>query len=178
MKRELVEYINGERNAVKDEFILSREKNGSSELVFVNIPDIEKPMYALWNSRKQAKRHKVKTQSDTEVKIETVIPKGTGGEPAYAMIILNEIEKLKISIEASGLLLKLFSCLEWNTGRLIRKRDNVSLTVDMVMEQFDLGKRKTKTLLAELNKCGATRYDPKTKAYYLNGNIVKKGMMK
>ena len=178
MKKELLEYINGERNVVQDEFIISRGKTGNgSELIFVNTPDVETPLYALWNSKRETRKRKIKVIDGGEtVKIEKVAPKGTGGEPAYIMIMLKEIENLKISLEASGLLLKLFKSIEWNTGRLIRKRDKIALTKEMIAEQFGIGRVKTKKLLAELTDNKVLRYDRKTKAYYLNKNVVRKGM--
>lgn len=173
MKKQLIEYINGNVNVVQDEFILSRERSGRSELIFVNTPGSEKPMYALWNSKKDAKAHKLK-KIEKEYTIEQATPKGTGGELAYLMVMLRELESTsKLSIEASGLLLKLFSCVEWNTCRVVRKRDGAALTQQMMSEKFKIGTRKLKQAIAELREMKILRYEGR--AYYMNKALIRKG---
>lgn len=177
MKKQLTDYINGEVNVVQDEFIISRERNSrGGELILVNIPDFEKPMYALWNCKKEAKRHRVKRVNEFEYTVEQVKPKGTGGKNAYVMVILSELEKIEdLSIEASGLFLKLFSCIEWNTCKLIRKRDNVALTQRMIAQRFNIGTGKVKHLISQLTSANVLKYDNKEKAYFINQDLVKKG---
>lgn len=172
MKKQLIDYINGNVNVVQDEFILSRERSGKNELIFVNTPGTEKPMYALWNCKKETKAHKLK-KIDDDYAIEQAKPKGTGGELAYLMVMLAELENTNLSVEASGLLLKLFPCVEWNTCKLIRKRDKASLTQKMMVEQFYIGELKLKRMLSELRKAKVLRYEHR--AYYLNKALVRKG---
>lgn len=173
MKKQLIEYINGNVNVVQDEFILSRERSGRSELIFVNTPGSEKPMYALWNSKKDAKAHKLK-KIEKDCVIEQVMPKGTGGELTYLMVMQGELENIKgLSIDASGLLLKLFSCVEWNTCRVIRRRDGAALTQQMMSDKFKIGTRKLKLAIAELRKMKILRYEGR--AYYVDKTLIRKG---
>lgn len=173
MSKQLIDYINGETNVVRDEFILSREKNKNGELIFVNAPDTETPMYVLWNSNKLAKKYKIKEQ-DGECIIEKVKPKGTGGKPAYLMLFQGSLDKVEeLSAEAAGLLLKLLPCVEWNTCRLIQKKDKKSLTRQLMSEKFSIGILKLKKQLSELTNKGFIEY--RNKAYYLNEAFVRKG---
>lgn len=182
MKKELVEYINGTRNVVKDEFILGRERTSNSEFVIIGIPGCEEPLYTLFNSKKAKYKFKIHENTDTgdnEIAvIEKRIPKRVKkGEPTYVMLMLNEFKHInKISIDAAGLLLKLITCIEWNTSRIIRKRDKTSMTKEMMSEQFSIGKTKLKKLISELKTIGVLEYDSKKKAYFMNKALVKKGM--
>jgi hypothetical protein len=182
MKKELLEYLSGERNAVKDEFILSREKSGKSELLYVSHADMQSPLYALWSGPKakaKAKRCKqVEAESVALVKYEEVKPKHTGGKRPYVMLMegkSNEINSL--SLEASGLLLKLFygGNIEWHTGRVIRKRDKKSMTMPMIGEQFKIGTRELKRIASELSAKGVMHYDRTKKSHFVSRDFAKKG---
>lgn len=176
MNSQLKDYINGKTNVVKDEFIISRERSRNNDLIFVNIPGVETPMYALWNSKKDAKANSVKI-TDAGYVIEKVKKKGTGGKHAYVMLVLNELEGAKkISIEASGLLLKLLPYIEWNTLRLVRNRDKASLTQQMIADDFGIGTNKTKKLMSELCKGGVVEY--RNKAYFVKDTLIRKGRSK
>jgi len=179
VKKETLEYLNGERNVVLDEFIVGREKtSGNKELIFVSLPESEKPMYALWNSKKTASQY-VKTEEEDAIRFKRVKPKGTGGKKSFVMLMpnaFNELEKDKFSIEAAGAIVKLSGCIEWNTGKLLRKRDGKTLTRQMISELLSIGISKTKTILNELNTLGIIRYDSKHQCYFVDGKFVRKGL--
>ena len=178
MKKETMEYLRGERNAVKDEFILGREMAGSSELIFVSLPDREKPIYALWNSRKSVNNYKKKEDEDGGVTFERVSPSGTGGETAYVMLMdyaILELNKRKISLDASGIIFKLVSYVEWNTGRLCRKRDGMALTRRMMFEILDVSRQRFNSAIKELKNLNVLYYDYKKQAYFINSKYIRKG---
>lgn len=179
MKKELAEYINGTRNVIKDEFIIGREKMRNAEMIFVSVPGYDSPMYALINAKKAKEKYRVQETGGEEVaRIEKRKPKGTGGKPAYAMLMLAEFEKCvdKISVEAAGLLLKLAPCLEWNTGRIICKHSGMSMTQQAMSRRFCIKKARLRSLLAELAKAGVMSYNAGKRAYFASGNFIKKGM--
>jgi hypothetical protein len=172
-----VEYINKCVNVTQDEFILGREKMGNSEIIIVGVPGCVDPLYTLIDFKKEKSKYRIEQSGEEIARIERVTPKGTGGEPAFAMLILSSISKHDLSIDASGLLMKfILNNLEWNTGRLIRKRDKKTLTKQMISEQYSIGKIRLKNILSELK--GIVEYRPRFKAYYVNHNAVRKGMVK
>ncbi len=71
------DYLSGNKNVVKDEFIISREKcaNTNSELVFVQHSQMADPLYTFWHSLKGFKSK----------------PKHTGGKKPYAMEFVRHI---------------------------------------------------------------------------------------
>lgn len=184
MKKELFEYLNGQRNAVKDEFIVSRQKTkGAVEKVFLTHPDIKEPLYALWHNTKKSKKGKYrvaeKQPDEHEFKIERVKPKHIGGKSPYVMLMEGKTRKADpLPFKAAGLLFNLVYCgnIEWHTGRVIRKRDEKTMTVKMLSKQFKVGISKMKDMVSELTATGIMTYDKNKKAYFVSRDIVKKGV--
>lgn len=182
MKKETLEYISGRRNAVKDEFIIGRERAGNSELIFVSLPESEKPLYALWNSKKTVKKYSVVKKNDSdEIVFEKVEPKGTGGKETYVMLMeyaLNELNKKNISIIAAGAIIKLVDCVEWGTGRLCRKRDSKTINRNMIKEILKVSDNNLRKILKELKELNVLYYDNRKKAYFFNTRYLRKGCYK
>jgi hypothetical protein len=178
VKKQTAEFIDRCVNVTQDEFIVGREKMGSVDLYVLGIPGREKPLYTLIDYKKERNKYKIRNgsvESTETVKIERTPPKGTGGEPAYAMLMLTEMGEHELSLDASGLLMKfILYNLEWNTGRLIRKRDKKPLTRGMISDQYGIGKQRLKKLLSEMSDI--VEYSSKSKAYYIKRKYVKKGM--
>lgn len=178
MKKETLEYLNGVRNATRDEFILSREKTGNAELIFVSLPETQKPLYALWNNKKLAQKFVMKSDPKEMVKFELVSPKGTGGKEVYVSLMLTALDKLnerKLSLVAAGAMLKLSNSIEWNTGMVCRKRDGKSLTRKMIAKVLGVGTSKTKAIISELSRLEVLYYDKKKQAYFFNTKYIRKG---
>jgi len=178
MKKETLEYLNGARNATRDEFIVGREKAGNAELIFVSLPETQKPLYALWNSKKLAEKFTIKSDPVEMVKFELVSPKGTGGKEVYVSLMLaalDELNERKLSLLSAGAMLKLSSYIEWNTGRVCRKRDGKPLTRKMMSEIFNIGISKTKAIIRELSRLEVLHYDKKRQAYFFNTKYIRKG---
>lgn len=177
MKNETLDFISGNRNAVKDEFVLGRERNGNSELILVSLPNSDRPLFALWNSPKAKRRYTLKKKDEVQdIEIKPVVPRGTGGKPVYVMLMVEEVSKINASIEAKGTILALINCLEWNTGRIYRPRDKKSMTLAMLAAHLNIGKVKVKSIIKELTDANVVWYDKKTKAYYMNRKFIKKGV--
>ncbi len=175
MKKETVEYLLGERNAVKDEFIISREKAGESELVVVSHPDVEDPIYRLWSRAKKHRHYKLKNH-DADVEPQGR-PKTTGGKKPYIMLMQGQEIIPALSFLAAGLLLKIFNGghVEWHTGRVVYGRKKESMTQGVMAKCFDTGKAKIKVIIAELVEKKVMRYDRKKRAYFVSRTIAKKG---
>ena len=171
MKKETREYISGERNATRDEFILSRESTGNAEYINVSLPDGIEPIYTLWTKKPQ-KRKAIKATG------EIVKPKHTGGKRPYVMLMQDQTDVLNtLSTEAAGLLLKLIGggFIEWHTGKIIDRRTKKPLTLATIRARYKLGERKTKALIKELTVNKIIKYDRKQRAYILNPKFARKG---
>ena len=174
MKSETREYISGERNATRDEFILSRERVGNAEYVNVTLPGEEKPIYQLWTKKPQ----KIKPAMEATGEIEIVKPKHTGGKRPYIMLMQDKQDVLnKLTLEAAGLLIKIMGggFVEWDTGRIIDRRTKQPITITILHTRYKLSERKVKTILKELAGYEVIKYDRKQKAYFLNNNLARKG---
>jgi hypothetical protein len=172
-----MEYLRGERNVAKDEFIIGRERTGNSEFVIVSLPESKEPLYALWNSRKTAKEYK-KSENSGEIIFERITPKGTGGRESYVMLMpyaISELNKKNISLDAAGVIFKLADCVEWNTGRICRRRDSKSMTREMLSKTLGAGNMKLKSILRELKRLDVLYYDEKKQAYFINKKFIRKG---
>lgn len=177
MKNETLDFISGNRNVVKDEFIIGREKSGKNELIFVSLPNSDHPLFALWNSPRARKRFTIKKNTEDQgIEIKPVALKGTGGKKAYVMLMIKETSKINVSIEAKGAIMGLIDCLEWNTGRIYRPRDKKAMTMAMLADHLNIGKVKAKSIIRELTTANIIRYDKRTKAYYMSRKFIKKGM--
>ena len=171
IKKETLEYLHGERNAVQDEFILSREQNGEKELVYVSLPYLEEPIYALWTKKRRRKlKFKNEDKEETNENAST-----TGGKKQYVMITEDREKALSFSLEATGLLMKLAwgGFIEWHTGRLVHGRHKKAMTFSDMSKSVDVGKVKLRALLSELSK--VIRYDRSKRAYFVDRQWIRKG---
>jgi hypothetical protein len=177
LTKEMVEYINGQRNVVKTEVVMGRERFQNSELVYIGLEDTINPMYVFFNSPRIKNKHKRKIRKTEDgYVIEQCLPKGTGGKPAYVMMMLDEILKADLSLDAYGLLMYLVMHMEWNTGRIIRQRDKKAMTREMMVKEFRVSCKRLKGMLREVRDKGVLHYDTKTRSYYLDKKYFKKGI--
>lgn len=177
LKKETHKFILGEQNATLDYFLLGREKVGNSELIFVSLPEYDEPLFTLWNSHKEKGKYKRK-EVEGEVVFEKALPKGAGNQKAYVMLKQTAIErlsKMEISIWAYGFMLKAVPLIEWNTGRIYRKRDDKPMTIKMLSEYMGMGVLRTKSVVAELRKSEVLFYSKKARAYFVNPDYMQKG---
>lgn len=182
VKKETLEYLRGERNATRDEFILSRERTGSAEYVYVSLPCNTEPIYKLWT-----KKPKRVCRQLGVIQTVSAAPNGdgnarrakhTGGKRPYAMVMQDMADVIRdISIDSCGLLMKIVccGCIEWHTGRVIDKRSKKPMTMRMMASEFGIGIVKAKSMLAELTHKKVFRYDRSQRAYFVERSLVKKG---
>lgn len=181
VKKETEEYIRGERNATRDEFILSREKAGNAERIYISVvcENNQEPVriYETW--AKKCKRIPVSTPDITNIPQKSPPPKNTGGKRPYVMIMQDRnIDDL--SIEARGLLFTIFirNNIEWHTGKLINRRTKKPLAIKDISMLANVGILKTKGILAQLEKQKILSYNNSAKAYFINQDFAKKGVPK
>lgn len=166
MKSDFLKYLSGEKNAVRDEFILSREKSNGNELVVVSHPEINEPVYSFWRA---GGKEKNSNQN----------PKHTGGKKPYAMVMLNELVSVLgkgVPIELIGYLVALAPYAEWGTGRLMCGRKKRKMQVADIEKVFRKSRRTTLNTLSTLKKHGLLSYTEE--GYFISGFLVRKGRAK
>lgn len=177
LKKEIAEFLRGERNAVRDEFILSRERVRNSERIRLSVVEDQEeliPLYDTWS--KKCKRIQLSSALEAEPQ---KAPKHTGGKRPYIMVMQDrDIDGL--SIEARGFLFTIFykNNIEWHTGRLINRRTKKSLTSTAISKDFNIKSADLKAILNELKKAKILAFDNKQKAYFVSQDFAKKGVPK
>jgi hypothetical protein len=162
MKKDIMDYLAGKRNVVKDEFVVSREKARDSELIYISHPKIEKPVYTFWHSRKQNGK--------------SVTPKHTGGKKPYVILMIDEIVKLMDSglpAEYAGYLLYLTPYIEWGTGRLVCGRKKRKMKHADLQKVFSRRRQEMLHILAGLKNHNLLTYTKE--GYFISRDIVKRG---
>lgn len=179
VKKETLEYIRGERNALKDELILSREFVGNSEYICVSLANDPIPLYKGFVKRVKRKNKIPLTEVDV---VESKIPKRQGWGKPYIMVMQHNPEVFRdLSIDALGLLFRWLvnNHVDWTDGRLIyrqgRGRKKHPMNQEYIAKEFKIGKRKLKEILSELSTANILRYDRAEKAYFVNREFIKKG---
>lgn len=186
VKKELAEYIRGERNAVKDEFILSRQRiGGVMEMISVLAPDIREPIYVTWRNPLKAREKRYRSLIDAadagaglSVKISRIKPRGTGGKKPYVILLESKMQNPEpLPTDAAGLLLNLMycGCVEWHTGRVVRKRDGKPMSLTMISRKFGIGKARIKRVIGRLTAAGIITYNKAERAYFISREFAKKG---
>lgn len=182
MKQELFEFLHGERNVIRGDLILSRERTATSEYYYVTSPqDNDKYVPILQGFAKKIKPKLEPLAIMTEVHKEDKPEKTrhtTGGKPGYVMLMQDRADVMKkLSIPALGALMKLIysGCVEWGTGRVIDKRNKKPLAFKAITTKIELKTAESKNVIAELTAHKVLRYDKSQKAYFIDRNLIKRG---
>jgi hypothetical protein len=166
VKEEMLKYLRGERNVVRDEFILSRERGDKSDFILVQHPEIQEPIYSFWVSRqRRAKR--------------TAGPKHTGGRKPYVMVMIQELTALIASgvpADVVGYLICLAPYIEWGTGKLLVGRKKRQMKAEDIAEVFKKSYRHTLRILDEMKKYGLLSCEEG--GYFISRSLIKKGAAK
>ena len=117
-----------------------------------------------------------KNAPEKKEELTKVKPKGTGGKPAYAMVMLKNSEILaKLSANAMAIFVIGMLNIEWNTSKLVDKRSKKAITAEDISKDIKVSLRTAKTAIKELTDADIISYNKNTKAYYFNKNILRKG---
>lgn len=167
VKNDFARYISGEINAVKDEFILSREKAPrGSELIHVTHTESQSAVYEFWTSTSEGQRR-------------GKAPKHTGGKKPYVMLMVERLIVLLASglpIEHIGYLVCLSAHIEWGTGKLVTGRTKRRMKFIDIQKVFHCGYKKTQAILAGLKEYNLIAYTKE--GYFVSRDLIKKGSMK
>lgn len=177
MDKNLLKFFNYEINAVKlsDNVILSREKipNGA-DCFYLNFYD---------DKGKDLGRHigfKNLNSKTNEVTSDKK-PMSTGGKKPYLMLMINEIEDLrkkdvKNVEELIGYVASMGKYIEWNTGKLIKKRSKKALQYKDLLELYGCSNKKLNKML-KLMKEHDLLYST-DEGYFISQKYIKKGKSK
>ena len=166
MKNDIMKYVSGEQNAIRDEFILSREKCGGSEFVHVQHPDLPEPLYTFWHSNKQTRKGNKNTSQ-------------TGGKKPYVMLMVEELIALMnkgLPAEDAGYLLYLTPYIEWGTGRLIHGRSKRQMKFVDIAKVFGKSYKTTQGIIATLKDHDLLAYTKE--GYFISRELIKRGVAK
>lgn len=108
-------------------------------------------------------------------------PKHTGGKKPYLMVMINEIEKLreqgvKNVEELIGYVACLGKYIEWNTGRLIHKRNKKSIQYKDLLEIYGCSKPKLNKMINLMKEHDILYYTEE--GYFISTVYIKKGKSK
>lgn len=161
LRNGLKEYLSGMKNAVRDEFIISRErsKKTDSELVFIQHPEMREPLYTFWHTRRSGKK-----------------PKHTGGKKPYVMLMVEgliELMEKGMPAEYAGYLLYLVPYIEWGTGRLLYGRTKRSMKFRDIQKIFDRSYVTTLKIISRLKQYNLLTHTKE--GYFISRDIVKRG---
>lgn len=171
MNKDTADYLNYNKNVTKDEFVIGRERSGKRELIMVSLPDTNEPLYALWNSRKTAKKYKKDDKCDIAFK--EVQPKGTGGKETYVMLMVSEFDRAKLSLEAGGLMLSLIKQIDWHTGKITDHKS--PMTKQDISVHSNVNMTQLNKIIKELTNKKVLYYKKSERAYFVNRKFIKKG---
>ena len=169
MEKELIKFLNGEVNAVRLDVTIVREviTDDIDRLVVRSVDDEHKDY--------------VISESFIKKKRKSNNPKHAGGKHPYIMLMVNEVEKLreqgiKNVEELIGYLVCLGKYIEWNTGRLVKKRSKKPLQYKDLQKTFPCGNKKLNRILGEL-KDNDLLFGTQ-EGYFISPRLIKRGKMK
>lgn len=161
MKSGLRKYLNGEQNAVRDEFIISREGTGDWEHVHVSHPDLPEPLYQFWAGKKKKAKG---------------APKHTGGKKPYVMLMIEKLTGLiadGLPAESVGYLVCLAPYIEWGTGELKVGRKKRQMKVADIEKVFRKSHRHTLRIISDLKEKDLLYRTQR--GYVVSRELLKKG---
>lgn len=169
MEKELFRFISGEVNAVKLSVILVKEilPNGIEHITVKAASEEDYLICQQWINAKKVASEK--------------LPKHTGGKKPYIILMVDEVEKLRADgvrnvEELIGYLACLGRFIEWNTGKLIRKRSKKPIQYKDLQEIFPCGNRKLNRILNDLKEHDLLFYTDE--GYFISPKFIKKGKTK
>ncbi len=167
MRANINRYLNGEINAVRDEFVLSRERARDAELIYISHPEREQPIYQFWQSTARRKRQEVS---------EARQPKHIGGKQPYVMLMIRDLVRLMeagMPPKYAGYILYLVPYFEWGTGRLICGRKKRSMIFDDLVQVWGVSRVTCQRVVRALKEYGIISHT--TDGYYVSRKFAKKG---
>jgi len=162
MNKQLQEFINDDKNSIKQEFIISKEvmPNGYYH-VYVKSDDLQQCLFEFYFNPK--------TWSKKDAP-----PKHTGGKKPYVMLMIEKLsdivgENSDIAIASA---IRLISNIQWNTGLLCDKKKK-PMTFEMLREFFKCSKGN---MSKRINAMEHYKILNKTKeGYVVSPDFIKKG---
>ena len=181
MDKQLLKFINKEVNAAEADTLITREttSNGMEYItISLKINNEYKQLYSFWHNPKKKNREPPVVNDNNTV--EEKKPKTTGGKKPYLMLMIKEIKALhdkgvKNVAELIGTVACLGENIEWNTGRLIKKRTKQALKYKDLQEILGYSNGKLSKILNELKE-----HDLLFKTeegYFISSKYIKKGKM-
>lgn len=159
MDKNVSDFVSGFTNVCEGKFTIGREKN-SNGMEFIIISNDGKEFYKFWNNPKKILTNKP--------------PKHTGGKPSYVKMMVDEVNKHpELSLNASGLIIKMIPNIQWGDNLLVNVRSKKPLLIDDMSRILDISDKTTRTALKELKSAGLLTKDKD--GYKVSPNLIQKG---
>jgi hypothetical protein len=157
MNKELMDYLDGNKNAILLNVVIGRESSKDSEHITISLEDGTE-LYKFWNGKNK--------KSDT--------PKHTGGKKSYAMLFVEAIEKhVDLSDAAISFIVKRIPNIKWNTGLLINKRSKKPLLFEDLEKLSGKSKKTLLNTIKELKQENILLHDKE--GYKVSKDFIRKG---
>lgn len=157
MDKQILDYFDHKVNVCQGQFSIGREQIGKMEYIVITIDG--KEVYSFWrNPNKRVSKEP---------------PKHTGGKPSYVKLMLQEMQKYNLSLEAAGFVNKMTKHIRWGDNLLIDRRTKKPLVVEDFCTIIGKSKPVTLKIIGELKGFGLLTKDKE--GYRISPNLVQKG---
>lgn len=179
MNKQIDEYISGSINVCEGTFTIGREKSSNGmEYIILSLNGNE--IYSFWNNPKKKKSKKKATQvSDIVEIVEDIVkptPKHTGGKPSYVKMMVDEVNKHpELSLNASGLIIKMIPNIQWGNNLLVNVRSKKPLLISDMTKILHISDKTIRLTLKELKTAGLLTKDKD--GYKVSPKLLQKGVM-
>jgi hypothetical protein len=105
-------------------------------------------------------------------------PKNTGGRKSYAMLMMEEFDRIikadiPYKLETVGFVAYMSRFAEWGTGKIVKKRTKQPIKYEEMLEILSLGHKKLSDIITNLRSLDLLKHT--SEGYFISPNIVKKG---
>jgi hypothetical protein len=111
--------------------------------------------------------------SNPNKKVSKNPPKHTGGKPSYVKLLIKEMQKHDVSLEAAGLIQKVIQNINWGDNLLIDTRSKKPLNIDNICA---ITKKSKPFIIKTLKELRETNLLIKDKdGYKISSYLIQKG---
>lgn len=183
MDKEFLKFILGETNYYKGEVSISRDPLKGKGSDFYYLEQEGKVALSFWGAVEKGKGKKLKEspldQEQEEVTNAREPPpkKSMGGKAPYVMLMTAKMSEMvregKATAEQIGNMAMLSPCIEWGTGRLVKKRSKKSMSSADISKHLGVSERTWQRYFDKFKEAGLMSRGGDS--YYISTDLFKKG---
>jgi hypothetical protein len=165
MDKGLLDYLNGDKNAVRVQVDISRgTTEDGREHIIITLPEVTEPLYEFWQIPK------VKKAKDPNN------PRSMGGKKPYVMLMIENLDKVVeqgMPLEYCGYLVGLSKNINWNTGLVKKKRSKNAFKFEQLTETWKVNERRGREIIKTLKQYNLLSQDDD--GYKVSADFMRKG---